>query len=575
MKLIIIHKNVDSKSGADDHLLRFVFSTEPIASIVLKEQNRNLTLNDDKNVMVAIPKSWALESLTSLPKIDYCNKNIHLSEDQLQLVNRDSWFIASNGRFVTNINHDLRNKFLSDVQADVVMLNVKPELLACCEKVILTSQSKVAGFRRVYSDYIEPASIPGDWPHHIFIKDNVLGQILTNGALPLAFSDFLGICSSKSLMMLSINVGGTVFDLGTEKGLNGFFTNKLEISGENYQDIYNKLQKITPGQGNNKIAQGARLFGKILLGQNLSIEQDTIIVGPTIIGNGVKIQPGAVIRKSIVGPGVCVPRDCVVQNRVLIDQPAKRESIRLKATPQDRHEQFEQTQTGHSIASTNAGVFFKSSFPNNFRSWPRFSYARCLKRIADIVAAITVLILFAPVFPVIALAVKLTSRGPLFFKDQRQGLYGKEFNCLKLRTMFTGADKMQDKLRSASHVDGPQFKMKNDPRLSPVGAFLRDTYIDEIPQFLNVLVGQMSVVGPRPSPKAENTLCPSWRDARLSVRPGITGLWQVCRTRQPMKDFQEWICYDTKYVKDVALKIDLWICWQTAKKIIGNFVERF
>ena len=117
--------------------------------------------------------------------------------------------------------------------------------------------------------------------------------------------------------------------------------------------------------------------------------------------------------------------------------------------------------------------------------------------------------------------------------------------------------------------------MKNDPRLSPVGAFLRDTYIDEIPQFINVLVGQMSIVGPRPSPKSENTLCPSWRDARLSVRPGITGLWQVSRTRQPMKDFQEWICYDTKYVKNVTLKIDLWICWQTAKEIIGNFVERF
>jgi len=186
-----------------------------------------------------------------------------------------------------------------------------------------------------------------------------------------------------------------------------------------------------------------------------------------------------------------------------------------------------------------------------------------------------VLILFAPILPFIALAIKLTSPGPVFFKDKRQGLRGKEFYCLKFRTMAVGADKIQDKLRIVSRVDGPQFKMADDPRVSAVGKFLRDTYIDEIPQFLNVLLGQMSVVGPRPSPESENTLCPSWRDARLSVRPGITGLWQVCRTRQPMKDFQEWIYYDTRYVRNLSLKTDLWICWRTVKKLGKNFLNQF
>ncbi|MCK4960619.1 MAG: sugar transferase, partial [Planctomycetes bacterium] len=101
------------------------------------------------------------------------------------------------------------------------------------------------------------------------------------------------------------------------------------------------------------------------------------------------------------------------------------------------------------------------------------------------------------------------------------------------------------------------------------------TFIDEIPQFVNVLLGQMSVVGPRPSPDKENSLCPSWRDARLSVRPGITGLWQICRTRQPMKDFQEWIHYDVKYVRDLSLKKDLWVCRQTAMKLIKTFFDQF
>jgi len=185
------------------------------------------------------------------------------------------------------------------------------------------------------------------------------------------------------------------------------------------------------------------------------------------------------------------------------------------------------------------------------------------------------LILFAPIIPIIALVIKFSSHGPAFFKDKRQGLHGKTFNCLKFRTMDVGAGEIQDKLRVINQVDGPQFRIVDDPRLNTVGRFLRNTYIDEIPQFFNVLLGQMSVIGPRPSPESENTLCPPWRDARLSVRPGITGLWQVCRTRQPMKDFQEWIHYDTKYVRDLSLRMDLCICWRTVKQLVQNFVSQF
>ena len=141
--------------------------------------------------------------------------------------------------------------------------------------------------------------------------------------------------------------------------------------------------------------------------------------------------------------------------------------------------------------------------------------------------------------------------------------------------MVTGADEMQDRLRVVNQMDGPQFKIDNDPRVNTVGRFLRDTYIDEVPQFFNVFLGQMSIVGPRPSPEKENTLCPSWRDARLSVRPGITGLWQVARTRRPMKDFQEWIYYDTEYVRKLSLKMDISICIKTAKKMAKNFIKQF
>jgi len=117
--------------------------------------------------------------------------------------------------------------------------------------------------------------------------------------------------------------------------------------------------------------------------------------------------------------------------------------------------------------------------------------------------------------------------------------------------------------------------MADDPRITTVGRFLRETYLDEIPQFFNVLMGEMSVVGPRPSPESENTLCASWRDARLSIRPGITGLWQICRTREPLKDFQEWIHYDTKYVRELSLRMDLWVCWRTFRKMVYNFIRQF
>ena len=287
------------------------------------------------------------------------------------------------------------------------------------------------------------------------------------------------------------------------------------------------------------MSPGARLFGKVLFGQNVSIGQNAIIVGPTVLGNNVKIAQGAVIRTSIIGPGVSVPENHLIQNKVLIE-------------PVHHRKHNGQSKAGCITTITNNRAVCGNSSPSGFRTWPVFSYAGCVKRAVDIIMAIIMLILFAPVMPLIAIAVKLNSPGRVFFKDKRQGLHGREFQCLKFRTMTIRSDEIQDKLRVMNQIDGPQFKMEDDPRITSVGRFLRSTYIDEIPQFFNVLLGQMSVVGPRPSPESENTLCPYWRDARLSVRPGLTGLWQICRTRQPAKDFQEWIYYDTRYVRNLV-----------------------
>ena len=564
MNLIIIRKNKNSTAGGGNDLLRFAISSEPIGDVILDVLSKHLCLDGDTNAVVAIPERWSIEIRAATPKMIAYTKNVSICSELLRKTRRNSWLIVSNGRFVTQINSEFLYKVLAGIQADVVAVNVEPELLGKRDKVRLTAQGKVAGFRRLYSDSAEPAPVPTDWPHHIFVKTNVLDRVFVDQTLPQSFFALLKRCRSNALTLRAISVGGTVLDLETEQGLLSFLATGLNSSAQNHRNANNKSRKEILDKDGITISDSARLFGKILFGRNVSISQNAIIVGPTIIGNNVKIGTSAVINSSIIGPGVCVPQNQLVQNRVIKE-------------PQCNWKRLTRYKSNNSkqICYPKLDLNHQQRANDTFRTWPRFSYARCFKRVVDIVAAITVLILFAPILPIIALVIKLASRGPVFFRDTRQGLHGKAFSCLKFRTMLVGADKIQDKLRTISQVDGPQFKMDDDPRLNAVGRFLRDTYIDEVPQFFNVLFGQMSVVGPRPSPESENTLCPSWRDARLSVRPGITGLWQVCRTRQPMKDFQEWIHYDTKYVRDLSLKMDLWICWRTTKKLVKNFVSQF
>ena len=564
MELIIIHETDSSTSSANNNLLRFAISNAPVASVIFDGLSKSLRLNGSKNIMVAIPRRWDVEFCESSPKIERYSKDILLSCKRLQPLKRSCWFAISNGRFATQTDRGLIEKVLAGTEADIVAINVDPELLPYHEKVRFAAQGKVAGFRRFYFDSAEPAPVPADWPHHLFIKTGSFKNLFVDNALPSTFSEFTDRCSSESLTVRSLNIGGTVLDLNTEEGLLAFLVARLNASVQNRLDTRNKAYSRILDKDNVTVSESARLFGKILFGRNIRIGQNAIVAGPAIISDNVKIGAGAVVNSSIIGPNVSIPQNQLVQNRVV-----KGPQCNWKRLTRHRNS------SSRRIRCRQFDLNLLRDANDTFRIWPMLSYVRCLKRIADVVAAVTVLTLFAPVFAIIALAIKLTSRGPVFFKDTRQGLHGKLFNCIKFRTMIRGSDKMQDKLRIINETDGPQFKMADDPRTSTVGRFLRDTYIDEIPQFFNVLLGQMSVVGPRPSPESENTLCPSWRDARLSVRPGITGLWQLCRTRQPMKDFQEWIYYDTKYVRDLKLRMDLWICWQTVRKLVRNFISRF
>ena len=553
MNLIVIRKNKNVTNRYGDELLRFAVSSEPIDDVFLDGLSKYLSLDAGKNTVIAVPQEWIVGQHTAAKRTITYGDSMQLSLQLMRKIKRNPWLIASNGRFATQVDEELLYRLLAGIRADVVAVNVESGLLGSQEKVRLAPQGKVVGFRRLYADSAEPAPLPDDWPHHIFIETNLLDKLALHRTLPQSFPDFIKMCRSNALKLWAMNVGGIALDLETNDGLLNFCRTTLSKSRKAKVDI----------QNSNGISPEARLIGKVLLGKNVHIDPKAVVVGPAIISNDVKIGSSAVINSSVIGPGVCVPPNQLLQNHII-------------KGPQCN---FKRLTRYHSNNAKQISLLCdwsrKKRTNETYRKWPRLSYAGSFKRMADIMAAVIVLILFAPIFPVIALVIKFTSRGSVFFRDTRQGLHGKTFKCLKFRTMIVGADKIQDKLRAVSLVDGPQFKMDYDPRLNVVGSFLRDTYIDEIPQFFNVLVGQMSVVGPRPSPEAENTLCPSWRDARLSVRPGLTGLWQVCRTRQPMKDFQEWIHYDTKYVRDLSLKMDLWICWRTVRKLVRNFVKQF
>ena len=186
------------------------------------------------------------------------------------------------------------------------------------------------------------------------------------------------------------------------------------------------------------------------------------------------------------------------------------------------------------------------------------------KRIIDVVFASAALLALSPLLIAVAILIKLGSPGPVLFVHRREQKGGREFPCLKFRTMVADAHRQQRALYKQNEVDGPQFNVPNDPRVTPLGWWLRGTNIDELPQLINVLLGHMSLVGPRPSPFRENQICVPWRQARLSVRPGITGLWQLCRSPdRSAGDFHQWIFYDMAYVRHFSTWLDIKILLAT------------
>ncbi len=203
-----------------------------------------------------------------------------------------------------------------------------------------------------------------------------------------------------------------------------------------------------------------------------------------------------------------------------------------------------------------------------YRTTPAISWELVMKRLIDTSGAAILLLLTAPIMLAVAVAIRFDSKGPVIFSQNRSGLHGRAFRMYKFRSMVTNAEQARSELESMNEMAGPVFKVKNDPRVTPLGRWLRKTSFDELPQLWNVMRGEMSLVGPRPLPLYETA---NFGDVsqrrRMSVRPGLTCLWQISGRNQ-ITDFKDWVRLDLEYIDRWSLWLDLEILARTVPVVL-------
>jgi exopolysaccharide biosynthesis polyprenyl glycosylphosphotransferase len=201
-----------------------------------------------------------------------------------------------------------------------------------------------------------------------------------------------------------------------------------------------------------------------------------------------------------------------------------------------------------------------------FINIPHNTFALAIKKIMDISVSLLMIVVLSPVLLGIAIMIKMTSKGPVVFKQSRVGLRGRQFNLYKFRTMIVDAEKLKKGLESENQMDGPVFKIKDDPRVTNIGKVLRKTGLDELPQLFNILKGEMSLIGPRPPLPTETIQYKRWQLRRLSVKPGLSCFWQIKPDRNNIK-FEKWMELDLAYIDNWSLRLDFIILLKTIKTV--------
>lgn len=404
---------------------------------------------------------------------------------------------------------------------------------------------------------------PATWPFIAVVAASVVpvsSGLLPLSRLPATLLDLRQTLVSRGVTSGDIVMTSGAFDLTSEQGLLAAVEHSVERDVD--ADPESGHGTVTLVGRGHQIDPTARLLGPVIVQDGVRIGARATVVGPSLLGAGSRIDADAIVAHVALGAGAVVTERQVLRDRAwfVADAAAALDAAATAVTAPS----FAQRLARQGFDTTGPTPE-RPSLDQPVRVYP------ALKRACDVTIAATALILLSPVLAVIAALVWLDSRGPVIFPHPREGVDGRLFNCLKFRTMRVGANDLQRKLKKESALDGPHFKLDADPRITTIGRILRATNVDELPQLVNVLRGDMSLVGPRPSPFRENQVCVPWRNGRLSVRPGITGLWQVCRHDRADGDFHQWIEYDLLYVQRLAPLLDAKILAATFFTLGGKF----
>jgi lipopolysaccharide/colanic/teichoic acid biosynthesis glycosyltransferase/NDP-sugar pyrophosphorylase family protein len=319
-------------------------------------------------------------------------------------------------------------------------------------------------------------------------------------------------------------------------------------------------EKLVDGlwvQGRVDLPPDVVVVGPVVLGPGVRVGSGARLVGPLVVGRGAEIGEGTLVRESVVGEQVVVGPRARIERSILADglRVGEHAVIRDSLSTPYSLSMGDLTLVERDLRIAVASLPFVRYLGLGLRR--RANGA--LKRAFDIVFASLALAISLPIMAAVAAAIAWDSGLPILFRQKRCGRNGRPFNMLKFRSMRADAEKMRPALRN--EVDGPIFKIANDPRFTRIGRTLRKYSLDELPQLWNVLRGDMSIVGPRPLQDREMRLSPSWREARLRVKPGVTGLWQVSSREKGR--FQDWIQHDLRYVRRQSFSLDLKIVART------------
>jgi lipopolysaccharide/colanic/teichoic acid biosynthesis glycosyltransferase len=415
------------------------------------------------------------------------------------------------------------------------------------ERVQLGANGTVGRIQRYYDS--------ATWPFTSGVACSILPVSCTVGTSDLPFTSLRELRRSlaeRGVPSNDVFIRGGAFDLSLERDL-------LALSERMVLDYFSGRRLGDDGWlkvgARCEIDPSARLVGPVILHDGAVIGAEATVVGPAVIGRGARVERDAVVAQCVVGPDSVIAPGLTLRHRAVFGVAGEEEPPAIPALL------YIEPAPALTVESSDV----EDGGPRSAAIYP------VVKAVFDVTAAAVGLLLLSPLLLLIAILIKLESRGPVFFRDRREGKGGRVFECLKFRTMFVGAEAQQRELRLKNLVDGPQFKLAHDPRVTRVGRFLRACSLDELPQLINVLFLEMSLVGPRPSPFRENQLCIPWRHGRLSVRPGITGLWQVCRHHRAQGDFHQWIHFDLLYVRHMSLLIDLKILAATVLTLAGHW----